>query len=74
MTKRTLRTIQIDELDSGYKVTTDVRCGYDAVELDREKKVRLELAVSDLAKVMKIVKAYLGTDLDDTNLLAKKNK
>lgn len=61
------RTIIIDELDQGFKVTTDVR--WSDTTLDgpesRNKNVRKELAVPKLANVMKIVKMYLSADLEE---------
>lgn len=64
MSKKILRTIIIDELDQGYKVTTDTRGGCTLDTPEVERKYRQELAVPNLGKTMKIVKDYLLPDIE----------
>ncbi len=63
MSKKVLRTITIDELDQGYKVTTDTRGGGGPCDLASERQYRQELAVANLGKTIKIVKDYLLPDI-----------
>ena len=73
-TRKVLRTITIDELDKGYKVTTNIRSYAEPCETLEREKVRLELAVLDLNKALKLVKTYLGSDLADMDITSTKAK
>jgi hypothetical protein len=65
-----LRRIEIEELDTGYKITTDVRLGIGPCTMNggdkpHEEKLRKEMAVDKLQRVLKVVKTYLGADLEE---------
>jgi hypothetical protein len=64
MSKKILRTITIDELDQGYKVTTDTRGGCGPCPSEGEQQYRQELAVANLAKTLKIAKDYFLPDIE----------
>jgi hypothetical protein len=62
------RRIEIEELDTGFKVTTDVRWGALGCEpVKQEEKLRKEMAVDKLPRVLKVVKTYLGADLEENS-------